>query len=232
MFQPRITCMSMSALHYLTVTLEVSLLFVLGIDRVMALVAPDYYRSLTVRGAMRLCGLIYLIIIPAKGLPLLLLSGDLMDVVSCDSISSGPGWIYNMYSHYLNLILCCATILLYLALAIRLRLRVRYLKTPRPQLALQEERVSLDQSSRSSVAEADIKRISKLMPTFRNLILVYCIFTFVAKLLMILAVQIQQQRGRFIVYAGIFVTIDQVVNVIVLMVTNRDIRRSCLAGIC
>lgn len=221
--------MAISSLHYFTETLEVTLLSVLAIDRAVAILAPERYRTSTARGALKACALAYLVVLPVKGLPLLLLSGDPKKMISCLYINSAPGSAYNIYSQTLDLALCCLILLLYSVLATRLRLRMRQLRLPASDQALASETISLDQQSRSGVVEADLRRISKLMPTFRNLVLVHSFFTFMGKFLLFLSGQVQGEAQRFALYSGVFIMFDQFVNVIVLIATNRDIRHSCVS---
>lgn len=222
-FQPKIICILSSTLMYVTETLELALLTVLAIDRALAILAPGYYRISTSKGAFRICLTVYIGVLPIKIIPLTLLSGDLSEMVACININSAPGFAYSVYSQSLDIILCAVILILYVSLAIRLRMKISHSSAP----AAVVEEASFDRTPRSSIVEADIRRITKLMPTFRNLVLVHSCFTFMSKLLLFLSSQVQEESRRLVLYAGITLIFDQVINVIVLISSNEDIRRAC-----
>lgn len=209
-FPSRLVCGFLTVFVY-PGTLELLVLLVLAIDRAIALFAVAYYRHLKWQQAAKMCAVVSLIPLAVK---IGLLVGDppIMSTVSCFNVFDSVATANATLSQNLDLALLIVLIAVYVLILVVLRFRLHKLRN----------------SPENDAGLVAIRRHLTLMPTVRNIIVVHCVWTLSAKVLITLALEpfAESLSAKFLLYAGYFVASELLVNVIILLWTNLDVRRA------
>lgn len=212
-FQRRLFCHS---LHFWLLdgfVLEQALLLALVIDRMIALMAINYYRLLTDRSAAYVCIILYaavtvIVIGPSYAFD------DMWGYAPCINTDSFVSPIFNLYKTNLSLAVVCAIVVCYCVLIFYVRLGAKAMEAD---------------AQKSEIAKVALQRQLKLMPIFRNVVLMHCGFTFSSRLLNMLAPLFPPEYGqRLTGVGGIFMNFDLFFNMMTLLVNNADIRKAAI----
>lgn len=212
--QPRIVCHCVHFVFIYSLTVELTLLCTLVVDRMVAIVWINYYRLLTTKSALRVCLVQYVAVALVKLVPSYA-GDDMLAIVKCVNLYSFLNETFNSYSTNIDLAMVFAILVIYFVLIMYLRLRINVIRQA---------------TSQTDAGNVALRRQLKLMPMFRNLVLMHCLLALTAKLFLwmgpIMADPALQQR--MVLVGGIIQTIDIFANVIALLVTNREIREAAI----
>lgn len=214
----RLQCHSVHVCLYFATYFELILLLLLVIDRIMAIIAFNYYRQLTIRQALLTCTAAAVLSLLAKLAPSYATMSDFAEVIPCISYNSPTNPDYNAYSQHLDLATTLLVVALYLGLAVYLRL---YL-IPKLTKAAQD--------SAGQSAMIAMRRQMKLLPLLRKLVLVHCGLTLTSRILLLVGTIVPPAYSqRATAYGGMVVTVDLLANAIILLKTNKDLRHASMA---
>lgn len=212
--QPRIICHSVHILVMHSLTVELTLLCTLVIDRMIAIAWINYYRLLTPRSALQICVAQYIFVAMIKLVPSYT-GDDMFAIAKCINLYSFLNDTFNSYSTNIDLVMVFVVLLIYFVLIFYLRLRINVIKQA---------------ASKTDAGNVALQRQLKLMPMLRNLVLMHCGLALTAKLFLWLGPLFKDPaiQQRLIAFGGIMQAIDLFVNVVALLLTNADIRRAAI----
>lgn len=213
--QKRITCHFIHFFIHVSFSVELSLLFVLVIDRMLAIIAPVVYRRLTRRQAKGICLITVLVVAVCKAVPSFVGWGDHNEAVACMNVFSTVTPKMSPYFQNMDLALTMLVLSMYCLLWTYLKVHVKPLK-------------------RQNIVEGQLhlKRRMTLLPLLRNTVFAHTIVTLTAKCLTSVVVWFPEQSFRLVAYSGNLNTIDLILNIVILMWSHNDLRKAAVPGWC
>lgn len=207
--QRRIVCHLINFWCINAFVLEQVLLLALVTDRFIALMAINYYRLMRDRSAAYVCVSLYIFVtIIVMGPPYFV--DNMFEYAPCTNGDSFLNPYLGVYKTNLSLAIVCTIFVLNCVLMFYLRMQAKAM------VAVAHE---------SEVAKAALQRQMKLMPMFRNIILMHCGFTFTSKILNVISTLVPPAYGqRLNMVGGILTVLDMFLNNISIVMTNADIR--------
>lgn len=207
--QTRASCHFLHLFLYNASTVELCLLYVLVLDRMMAIAASHRYRRWTCEQA-KIVGVTVTLTVSVLKFAPFYFSGRLHDRVKCLNVNSPGRPAFNAYNQHLDLVLAVILLVLYACLMCIVRVHLQRLKAKEePQLAFRKR--------------------TKLIPMLKNMVLVHCTFVLSSKIMLFLSGILPAHAARLVAYGGALLMVDSVANVAILLCVNRDVRRSSLA---
>lgn len=214
----RASCYLIHLNAYYALTLEMVLLLGLVIDRTLAIAMYNYYRTLTIRHAIIACLAASAMTTILKMVPSFF-DINFNTVIPCLNAYSVPTKTYVIYHQNIDLAISVLILILYICLLsfvhIRLMPKVRSMR-----------RESDDQSWLIA-----FQRQMKLLPLLRRLILIHCGFALASKIVLSMTGFVPEEVGlRFTAYGGMMVTVDLFVNVVMILMSDKEVREASLPG--
>lgn len=195
-------------------TCEMVLLLVLVLDRMLAIMAHSRYRNLTSGQALKLgisvcIGTFLLKVVPS------FFGVDFQQVAPCVHGYSPTHPTFAQYSQNIDLVIVLLILLLYIVLLVYLRCYKI------PPLRGSSNDVS------SHAATIALKRQMKLMPLLRRLVIIHCSFALLTKATLSAAGATPDMYSRrLIAYGGSLMTVDLFANAVILLASNKVLRRA------
>lgn len=214
-YQTRISCHILHLFIPVSFTVELSLLLVLVIDRILAIMTPVAYKSLSRRQAKIVCVSVVVVVgVFGKLIPSMI-GWDFFELIPCLNAYSAPSANLNLYFQNSDLPIIVLVLVLYGGLWIYVKWRVEMLKRQN----------SFDQ-------QTQFKRKLAVLPLLRNIIVAHTAITLVAKLLTALVPYVPEQSIRLTAYSGNLNTVDLILNVAVLLGSNKEINMASVPACC
>lgn len=141
---------------------------------------------------------------------------ELNEIIACDNVNSPVQNYFQIETYYVDFIVALVILLLYIALLLYLYCHL----IPKLKKAVSE--------SGEQTAMTALKRQMKLMPLLRSLVLIHCGLALTSKLILALAPMYPKYGARLTAYGGMLVTVDVFVNLMMLLMTNKDLRDACI----
>lgn len=214
-YQKRITCHLLHVFIPVSFTVELALMVVLVVDRMLAIVAPLLYKKLTRRQAKIVSiGIVFVVGVLFKLIPSFV-GWNFNEVILCNNAYSAPSPKLNLYFQNSDLPLIALVLFLYCLLWVYVKLRIKKLK-----------------SQNSIDGEMQLRRRMAVLPLLRNVIFAHSAITLTAKMLASLITYFPEQSIRLTAYSGNLNTVDLIINVGVLLWSNRDLREATVPKCC
>lgn len=214
-------CYLLNVHAYYSSTLEMVLLLGIVLDRTLAILAFKYYRTLTYRHAITTCVVASAVTVTLK-LGSSLCGAVFSPVIPCVNTASPVAPLFNTY--HLNLDMTLAVMILIMYLALMCHIRFWYL----PKL-----RAVTEQSGNNPAMES-FKQQSRLLPFIQRIVLIHCGLTLSNKVIGSLSTFAAPQVAlRMAALGGQMICIDLLANLVVLLVSNKELRQavfSCKAN--
>lgn len=213
----RFWCHCMHINLYYAAFLEMLYLVILVVDRFIAITASSYYRRLTVRQAIITCIIAFFASIFIKLVPTYL-GVDLGEVIACMNINSPIHRLVGSYGQNMDVVPAVLILVVYIAMM----LYIQCYMLPKLKKASED--------SASQAAMISVKRQMKLLPLLRRLVLTHCGLTLLAKIVLGAApLAGPAYELRLTAYGGMLIMTDLLVNAVVLLATNKEVRWAAFA---
>lgn len=206
--QPRIVCWFISTWIYNGTVLEQTLLCTLVVDRMLALMAMNFYRLMTDRSAGYICLAQYIIVSLIMFIPSLSLD-NMLESAPCINYVNFLNPFFNQYHTYINLFLFITILILYLTLIVHMRIRLSAMKA---------------NAAKSEASKVFLQRQLKLMPVFRNLVVLHCAFNLISKALLYSTNWAPAYSQHLVALGSVFAVLDVLTSCGSLLIMNRQIR--------
>lgn len=211
--QRRLTCHVIQFWLIHGVVLEQTLLCTLVIDRIVAIMAIGYYRLLKAKSAFYICVSQFVIVTLFYLGPCYFID-DMFAVAPCIDMNSFLNPYFSLYRQYSSLAVVLIILILYVLLVLYLKVRAKMMAAD---------------LSKNEVAKVAFQRQLKLMPIFRDVVILHCSFSLTSRFFLFLSnvVPIEQSQ-RMMAWGNTLICVDLFANVIGILFNNSEIRAAAI----